>query len=90
MYRAKRLFEKEGFIVIPYKVDYKAWDNYEVAFMNFLTSAGNLELIEIGIRKLIGRTFYLLKECKVFNKPSSVVKGSFFSKAVFIFKLLTI
>ena len=22
MYRAKRLFEKQGFIVIPYKVDY--------------------------------------------------------------------
>ena len=61
MYRAKRLFEKQGFIVITYKVDYKASANNEVTFMDFLPSAVNLELTEIGIREIIGRIFYLLK-----------------------------
>ena len=61
MYRAKRLFEKQGFIVIPYKVDYKASGNNEVTFMDFLPSAVNLELTEIGIREVIGRLYYLVK-----------------------------
>ena len=41
MYRAKRLFEKQGFIVIPYKVDYKSDRNKEVTILDFLPSAGN-------------------------------------------------
>jgi uncharacterized SAM-binding protein YcdF (DUF218 family) len=61
MFRAKKLFEKQGFIVIPYKVDYKASENNEVTFMDFLPNAGNLEVTEIGIREIIGRIFYLLK-----------------------------
>jgi uncharacterized SAM-binding protein YcdF (DUF218 family) len=61
MYRAQRLFEKQGFEVIPYKVDYKAAGNSTITIMDFLPSAGNLELVEIGIREIIGRLFYLVK-----------------------------
>jgi uncharacterized SAM-binding protein YcdF (DUF218 family) len=61
MYRAKKLFEKKGFIVIPYKVDYKISNNKDVTILDFLPSANNLELTETGIRELIGRIFYLIK-----------------------------
>ena len=54
MYRANRLFEKQGFIVIPYEVDSKASGNNQVTFMDFLPSALSLELTEIGIREIIG------------------------------------
>jgi len=61
MYRAKKLFEKQGFGVIPYKADFKASGNDEVTFMDFLPSAVNLELTEIGIREIIGRFYYIIK-----------------------------
>jgi uncharacterized SAM-binding protein YcdF (DUF218 family) len=58
MYRAKRLFEKQGFNVIPYKVDYKIEGNSTVTILDFLPSASNLQLTETGIRENIGRLFY--------------------------------
>jgi uncharacterized SAM-binding protein YcdF (DUF218 family) len=61
MYRAKKVFEKQGLIVIPYKVDYKASGNNQVTFMDFLPSTGNLRLTETGMREVIGRLFYLVK-----------------------------
>ena len=61
MFRAKRLFEKQGLIVIPYKVDYKASGNNQVTFIDFLPSTGNLGLTETGMREVIGRLFYLVK-----------------------------
>ena len=61
MYRAKRHFEKEGFEVIPLKVDFKASGNNQITFMDFLPSAINLELAEIGIREIIGRPYYIIK-----------------------------
>ena len=61
MYRAKRLFEKQGFLVITYKVDFKASRNNKTMLMDFLPSAGNLELSETGIKEIIGRLFYLVK-----------------------------
>ena len=61
MYRAKKLFEGEGFIVIPYKVDYKVSRNNELVVMDFLPNTGSLEQTETGIRELIGRFYYLLK-----------------------------
>jgi uncharacterized SAM-binding protein YcdF (DUF218 family) len=61
MYRAKRLFEKQGFIVIPYKVDYKTSQNKGIGIMGLLPSSENLELTETGIREIIGRLFYLIK-----------------------------
>ena len=61
MYRAKRLFEKEGFVVIPYKVDYKAARDSTLTIMSILPSAGNLELTEMCMRELIGSLYYLIK-----------------------------
>jgi uncharacterized SAM-binding protein YcdF (DUF218 family) len=61
MYRAKKLFEKQGFEVISYKVDYKTGGNNQVTFIDFLPSAVNLESTEIGIREIIGRTYYIIK-----------------------------
>lgn len=60
MYRAKRLFEKQGFEVIPFKVDFKATRNDRTTLMNLLPNAGSLELTETGIREIIGRIFYLV------------------------------
>jgi len=61
MYRAKKLFEGEGFNVIPYKVDYKVSRNDELVVMDFLPSAGSLQKMENGTKEIIGRIFYLLK-----------------------------
>jgi uncharacterized SAM-binding protein YcdF (DUF218 family) len=62
MYRARRLFEKQGLIIIPYKVDYKEAGNSRINLLEFLPSAENLEETETGIREIIGRFFNLLKE----------------------------
>ena len=61
MYRAKRLFEKQEIEVIPYKVDYKSERNNKITIIDFLPSANNLELTEIGIKEIFGRLFYLVK-----------------------------
>jgi len=61
MYRAKRLFEKQGFEVIPYKVDYKTSGNNQVTFIDFLPNSVNLESTETGIREIIGRIYYIIK-----------------------------
>ena len=41
MYRAHRLFEKQGFEVNPCKVDYKASGHMKITFMDFLPNANN-------------------------------------------------
>jgi uncharacterized SAM-binding protein YcdF (DUF218 family) len=61
MYRAKRLFEQQGFIVIPYKVDYKSERNKAIKILDFIPSADYLKNSETGIREIIGRLFYLVK-----------------------------
>jgi uncharacterized SAM-binding protein YcdF (DUF218 family) len=58
MYRAKRLFEKQGFKVIPYKVDYKIGRNKEMVIMDFLPDAESLKRTETGIREFMGRLIY--------------------------------
>ena len=60
MYRANRLFENQGFVVIPYKVDFKASGNNQFTILDVLPSAGNLELTETGVREILGRLFYLI------------------------------
>ena len=60
MYRAKRLFEKQGFEVIVYKVDYKAAGNSKVTVIDFLPSAGSLAMTETGMREIIGDHYYYL------------------------------
>jgi len=61
MYRAKRLFEKQGLHVIPYKVDYKVGRSLKTAIMDFLPDAENLKLTETGIREVIGRLYYIFQ-----------------------------
>lgn len=61
MYRAKSLFEKQGFIVFPYPVDYRTSRNRLTTVMDFLPSAGSLELTETGMREMMGRVFYLIR-----------------------------
>jgi uncharacterized SAM-binding protein YcdF (DUF218 family) len=61
MVRAKKMFEKQGFDVIGYKVDYKTPPNQKLTIMSLLPSSGNLYLTEIGFREIIGRMFYLIK-----------------------------
>ena len=61
MFRAKRLFEKQGIEVIPYKVDYKSERNKEITIIDFLPSADNLKINETGIREIIGRLYYSIR-----------------------------
>ena len=60
MKRAKSLFEKKGFKVIPYKVDYKTPPNISFNFIDFLPSANGLRKTEIALRELLGRLYYSL------------------------------
>jgi uncharacterized SAM-binding protein YcdF (DUF218 family) len=62
MYRAKRLFEKQGFGVTPYKVDYIAIDGNITTIMDFIPSAGSLGITESGMRENLGRLYYLINE----------------------------
>jgi uncharacterized SAM-binding protein YcdF (DUF218 family) len=61
MYRAKRFFEKQGFQVTPYKVDYKSERNQAITILDFFPSAENLKITETAVREIIGRLFYLVK-----------------------------
>ena len=61
MYRAKKLFEKQGFDVVPYKVDYKTERNKEITVIDFLPNAEYLKNTEIGFREIVGRLFYIFK-----------------------------
>jgi uncharacterized SAM-binding protein YcdF (DUF218 family) len=61
MYRAKMLFKKRGFNVIPYKVDYKVSRNNELVVMDFLPYARSLQQTETGVKEILGILFYLIK-----------------------------
>ena len=58
MYRAQLLFEKQGFDVIPYKVDYTSEKDKEITIINFIPS---IEYLKITETEIIGRIFYLVK-----------------------------
>jgi uncharacterized SAM-binding protein YcdF (DUF218 family) len=61
MYREQRLLENQGFIVIPYKVDFKTCKTSQFTIIDILPSGGCLELTEIGARELFGRLYYIIK-----------------------------
>lgn len=61
MYRAKKLFEKQGFEVIPYKVDYKSERNKEITIIDFLPNSNYLKNTETGLREIIGRILYTIE-----------------------------
>ena len=58
MPRAQRLFEKEGFKVALYPVDFKSLTTDSLTFMDYLPNAGSLAKTELGLRELMGRLYY--------------------------------
>jgi uncharacterized SAM-binding protein YcdF (DUF218 family) len=61
MYRSKLLFEQAGFLLHPYKVNYKAARTQAIKLMDFLPGAESLKQTGIGMRELMGKLFYLIK-----------------------------
>ena len=59
MRRSKYLFEKQGFDIIPYPVDFKT-SNAKTSIMNFLPSVSSLHKVSLFIRENIGRLYYKL------------------------------
>ncbi len=60
MPRAKRLFEKQGFVVEPYPVDFKVEAN-TITILDFLPSAFAMKNFEFALRELLGRAYYQIK-----------------------------
>ncbi len=61
MKRAKKVFEREGFLVRPYPVDFNRSKNFKsLVFdpLNWLPSAKSLDRSSSAIREFIGRIFY--------------------------------
>jgi uncharacterized SAM-binding protein YcdF (DUF218 family) len=58
MSRAKSLFEKQGHIVIPYKVDFKNPPKFSWHFIDFIASSQGLRKTEIALREILGRFYY--------------------------------
>ena len=60
MKRAKQLFEKSGFHVWPYKVDFRTFPRTSYYLIDFLPSALALTKTELALRELLGRLYYKL------------------------------
>ena len=58
MSRAKSLFEKQGHIVIPYKVDFRTSPKLSLHFIDFIESSEGLRRTEIALREVLGRLYY--------------------------------
>ena len=58
MSRAKSLFEKQGHIVIPYKVDFRTSPKLSWHFIDFIASSEGLRRTEIALREVLGRLYY--------------------------------
>ncbi|MEO0064678.1 MAG: hypothetical protein RI983_4 [Bacteroidota bacterium] len=58
MARSKRLFEKQGFLVLDYSVDFKVDIISERTLMSYLPDADSFRLLNTGYKELIGRLFY--------------------------------
>ena len=57
MHRSKYLFEKQGFNVTPFPVDFKT-SNSKFTMLNFIPTLGALSATSIYIRENIGRLYY--------------------------------
>jgi uncharacterized SAM-binding protein YcdF (DUF218 family) len=60
MPRSKALFERQGFTVMEYPVDFRV-DATSGAPMKYLPSAGALKDSDLAIRELLGRLYYALR-----------------------------
>ena len=58
MKRAEALFEKKGFSVTAFKVDYKTPPVIKLNIFNILPNAGALSDTETAFRELLGRLYY--------------------------------
>lgn len=58
MKRAKGLFERKGFNVTAFKVDYKTSPSIKLNLISFLPNASSLSKTEIGLRELLGQLYY--------------------------------
>ena len=59
MKRSKYIFEKQGFKVIPFPVDFKSL-NVKISIMNFLPNVSAMDKTSKFIRENIGRLYYKL------------------------------
>ena len=59
MHRSKYLFEKQGFNVITYPVDFKS-SKRKISIMSFLPNIGALKNTSLFLRENIGRIYYKL------------------------------
>lgn len=60
MPRAKQLFEKAGFTVQTYPVDYRVQSS-QLTPMDFLPGSRALDLTSLAVRELLGRMYYQIK-----------------------------
>lgn len=60
MNRAEQIFEKAGFEVEAYPVDFKVDQNKHLGLMEFLPDSQSLYHSSVAIRELIGRTYYTI------------------------------
>lgn len=58
MNRAEQIFEKAGFEVEAYPVDFKVDQNKHLGLFAFLPDSQSLDNSSIAIREIIGRTYY--------------------------------
>lgn len=61
MPRAQALFEQAGLRVTPYPVDFRV-SQRQTTPMDFLPAADALELTDTGVRELLGRAYYALRQ----------------------------
>ena len=59
MDRSKYLFEKNGFVVIPFPVDFRSSDT-DISIFSFLPSLGAMKKVSRFIKENIGRLYYRL------------------------------
>ena len=60
MNRAKFIFEKKGFNVFPYPVDFKSNNNI-ITILDFIPSANSLSMSSFAFREMLGRIYYGIK-----------------------------
>ena len=58
MQRSKKLFERAGFNVEPFAVDFKVSEVKELSVLDFLPNADALQQTETAWRELYGRAYY--------------------------------
>ena len=61
MWRAKKIFERNNFQVIPFPVDFKQYDyknDIGSFFLKIIPNAHNLSRSSLAIREIMGRIIY--------------------------------